>query len=233
MQTVWEVYNNGCLTWGPLESSPGFPSEPARVFTAICVCLPQVTLTQAKGSGALPAAACCDRWGETGAKKAGDRAGPLRWSRVPSRWGLRRVAGFPGIPSRLSVSAVTRPVDPAAHPGPQEPAVTHAACPHPADSSRPSRVWPDRKQPLGSVPSFPKGDSPSLAPAVHAGAAGERVSQERSPVATVVGPRRDAVDMDLRLDTENRLVLALLHLHRQSSTSGFFPAPSGPEVTRL
>lgn len=70
----------------------------------------------------------------------------------------------------LSVRAVTRSVDPAAHSGPQEL----------ADTSRPATPpgsGPDRKQPLGSVPSFPKRDSPSLTPAVHARVAGERLSQ--------------------------------------------------------
>lgn len=40
--------------------------------------------------------------------------------------------------------------------------------------------------------------------------------------------------MDLWLDTENRLVLTPLHRDRPSSlgTSGFFPAPPEPEVTR-
>lgn len=174
------------------------------MFTGTCVDLPQVTLTQDKGSWVLPAAACCDG-GETGTKKAGDRDGSLGWSRVPSRW------AFPRIPSRPSVSAVTRPVDPPAHSGSQEL----------ADSSRPATLpgsGPDRKQPLGSVPSFPKRDSPSLTPAVHARVAGERLSQnERSPVATVGGPRRDAVDVNLRLHTENRLVLALLHRDCRSS----------------
>lgn len=61
-----------------------------------------------------------------------------------------------------------------------------------------------------------------------------RLSQERSPVTTVGGPRRDAVDVDLRLDTQNRLVLTLLHLYRPSHRDfRLLPAPSGPEVMRL
>lgn len=39
---------------------------------------------------------------------------------------------------------------------------------------------------------------------------------KRSPVTTVGGSRRDAVDVDLRLDTEHRLVLSLLHLDTRS-----------------
>lgn len=59
------------------------------------------------------------------------------------------------------------------------------------------------------------------------GLGGGRLSQERSPVTTVGGPRRDAVDMDLWLDTQNRLVLALLHLYRPSSRDfRLLPRPS-------
>lgn len=134
------------------------------MFTGTCVDLPQVTPTQDKGSWVRPAAACCDGGGmKQGPRKPKTGTGPSE-CRVPSRWAFSR------IPSRLSVSAVTRPVDPAAHSGPQEL----------ADTSRPVTPpgsGPDRKQPLGYVPSFPKRDSPSLNPAVHARVAGERLSQ--------------------------------------------------------
>lgn len=199
------------------------------MFTGICVYLPQVTLTQDEGGGVLSAAVCCDR-GETGVKRAGDRyrvpelrgTGPPDGAGsppVPSRCRFPRVTGFSGIPSGLSVSAVTRPVDPAEGTrcplGSPEPGYEVARVLLTAHGQRPllnlARIGSSHRAP--SILSAPKPDTP----AAHARTRGGRLSQKRSPVTTVGGPRRDAVDMDLWLDTENRLVLALLHLYRRSS----------------
>lgn len=55
----------------------------------------------------------------------------------------------------------------------------------------------------------------------------------RSPVATVGSPWWDAVDVDLRLDTENRLVLALLHLDVRSPPDFRLLPSAGAEAARL
>lgn len=151
---------------------------------------------------------------------------------MPSRWGFPRVAGLSEIPSRLSVSAVTRSVKSAggAHCLLGSPGAGCDGCPRPADSSRPAT--PPKSGPDGSshrAPSFPPLNPTTRPrpPQCMSGRAGGRLSQERSPVTTVGGPRRDAVDMDLWLDTENRLVLALLHLYRPSSRDfRLLPRPS-------
>lgn len=76
---------------------------------------------------------------------------------------------------------------------------------------------------------------PSSAPTVGVSGGGEGVQlglawpgSEWSPVATVGGPRRDAVDVDLWLDTQHRLVLALLHLDARCPPDfRLLPPPGG------